>query len=136
MLNEKQSSLWTYGKKEYKKFMNIKLKRKTSTLSFLYGILLTAIPLLPLAWLLFEIIEIKWYNPNTVYIFLSIAWVMFMFANGLSNYITVKIVKSYEKEMDNVQQINEKAIFFYQSLNIGFGIFILFVLIFILVEAL
>lgn len=128
-------SLWKYGKKEFKRFMNIKLKRKTSTLSFLYGILLTAIPLLPIAWILFELVEIFWFEPSTVYIFLTIAWVLFMFANGLSNYLTIKLVKVKEKDMTDIQSINDKAVFFYQSLNIGFGIFILCVLVFFLVMA-
>ena len=130
-----RDGLWTFGKKEYKRFMNIKIKRKTSIRSFLYGILLTAIPILPIAWFLFELVEIFWFQPSTVYIFLTIAWVLFMFANGLSNYLTIRILKVKEKDMSDLQSINDKAVFFYQSLNIGFGIFILAILVFFLVEA-
>lgn len=130
-----RDGLWTFGKKEYKRFMNIKIKRKTSILSFLYGILLTAIPILPIAWFLFELVEIFWFQPSTVYIFLTIAWVLFMFANGLSNYFTIRILKVKEKDMSDLQSINDKAVFFYQSLNIGFSIFILAILVFFLVEA-
>ena len=130
-----RDGLWTFGKKEYKRFMHIKIKRKTSILSFLYGILLTAIPILPIAWFLFELVEIFWFQPSTVYIFLTIAWVLFMFANGLSNYLTIRILKVKEKDMSDLQSINDKAVFFYQSLNIGFGIFILAILVFFLVEA-
>ena len=130
-----RDGLWTFGKKEYKRFMNIKIKRKTSILSFLYGILLTAIPILPIAWFLFELVEIFWFQPSTDYIFLTIAWVLFMFANGLSNYLTIRILKVKEKDMSDLQSINDKAVFFYQSLNIGFGIFILAILVFFLVEA-
>ena len=130
-----RDGLWTFGKKEYKRFMNIKIKRKTSILSFLYGILLTAIPILPIAWFLFELVEIFWFQPSTVYIFLTIAWVLFMFANGLSNYLKIRILKVKEKDMSDLQSINDKAVFFYQSLNIGFGIFILAILVFFLVEA-
>lgn len=130
-----RDGLWTFGKKEYKRFMNIKIKRKTSILSFLYGILLTAIPILPIAWFLFELVEIFWFQPSTIYIFLTIAWVLFMFANGLSNYLTIRILKVKEKDMSDLQSINDKAVFFYQSLNIGFGIFILAILVFFLVEA-
>lgn len=128
-------SLWSFGRSEFKRFMGIKLKRKTNIISFLFGILFTAIPILPLGWILFELVEIFWFNPSVVYIFLTIAWVLFMFANGLSNYITVRIVKENEKDMEDIQSIDEKAIFFYQTLNIGFGIFILIILIFFLVEA-
>ena len=130
-----RDGLWTFGKKEYKRFMNIKIISKTSILSFLYGILLTAIPILPIAWFLFELVEIFWFQPSTVYIFLTIAWVLFMFANGLSNYLTIRILKVKEKDMSDLQSINDKAVFFYQSLNIGFGIFILAILVFFLVEA-
>ena len=130
-----KDGLWTFGKKEYKRFMNIKIKRKTSILSFLYGILLTAIPILPIAWFLFELVEVFWFQPSTVYIFLTIAWVLFMFANGLSNYLTIRILKVKEKDMDDLQSINDKAVFFYQSFNIGFGIFIFIILVFFLVEA-
>lgn len=130
-----KDGLWTFGKKEYKRFMNIKIKRKTSILSFLYGILLTAIPILPIAWFLFELVEVFWFQPSTVYIFLTVAWVLFMFANGLSNYLTIRILKVKEKDMDDLQSINDKAVFFYQSFNIGFGIFIFIILVFFLVEA-
>lgn len=130
-----QLNLWSYGKKEFKRFMSIKLKRKTSILSFLYGILLTAIPILPIAWALFELVEVYWFASSTVYIFLTVAWVLFMFANGLSNYLTIRILKEKEKDMDDLQSINDKAVFFYQTFNIGFGIFILIILVFFLVEA-
>ena len=64
--------LWSIGKTEYKRFMNIKFKKSTSTKAFLWGILFTAIPVLPLAWTLFEVIEVYWYNPNTVYLFFGL----------------------------------------------------------------
>lgn len=135
--NEKprQKNLWRTGKDEYKKFMSIKLKKSTSLLSFIFGILLTAIVVLPVVWFVFEIIEIYWYNINTVYTFLILSWVLFMFCNGLSNYITIKIVKSVETDMTDIQALDDKAIFFYQTLNFGFGIFILIILVFFFIGA-
>lgn len=133
--NSKPRGLWRTGKDEFKKFMDIKLKKKTSTLSYLFGILLTALPIFPIVWFIFEIIEIYWYNVNTVYIFLILSWVLFMFCNGLSNYITIKIVKAVEKDMDDVQAIDDKAVFFYQTLNIGFGLFILAIIAFFFVNS-
>lgn len=130
----RKTNIWSFGKSEYKRFLDIKVSKKTSILSYLYGILLTAIPLLPIAWLMFEIVEVLWYRSNTVYIFLTIAWVLFMFANGLSNYISVRLLKIKEKDMDNMQTIDEKAIFVYQCFNIGFGVFVLFIFAFILVS--
>ena len=127
--------LWSIGKTEYKKIMNIKFKKTTSTKAFLWGILFTAIPVLPLAWTLFEVIEVYWYNPNTVYLFLAIAWALFMFCNGLSNYISIKMLKVYEPDMTDLQQIRDKAVFFYQTLNPGFGIFIFIILVFFLVSS-
>jgi len=135
MNNQNNRSFWSLGKFEFKKFMNIKFKKSTSTKSFLWGILLTAIPVLPIAWTLFEVIEVYWYNPNTVYLFLAIAWALFMFCNGLSNYISIKMLKLIEPDMTDLQQINDKAVFFYQTLNPGFGIFIFIILVFILVSA-
>ncbi len=131
----RENSLWKEGKEQYKKFMNIKLKRMTSALSFIFGILLTAVIVLPVVWVIFEIIEIYWYNINTVYIFLILCWVLFMFCNGLSNYITIKIVKAVETDMTDIQSIDDKAVFFYQSLNFGFGLFILLVLVFFFIGA-
>ena len=55
--------------------------------------------------------------------------------NGLSNYITIKIVKAVEKDMDDVQAIDDKAVFFYQTLNIGFGLFILAIIAFFFVNS-
>lgn len=130
----RKTNIWSFGKSEYKRFLDIKVSKKTSILSYLYGILLTAIPLLPIAWLMFEIVEVLWYRSNTVYIFLTIAWVLFMFANGLSNYISIRLLKIKEKDMDNMQTIDEKAIFVYQCFNIGFGVFVLFIFAFILVS--
>lgn len=136
MLNNDYSnrSLWSTGKSEFKKFMKIKFKKSTSNKAFIWGIVLTAIPVLPLAWTLFEIIEVYWYNPNTVYLFLAIAWALFMFCNGLSNYITIRMLKKYEPDMVDLQMIKDKAVFFYQTLNPGFGIFIFIIFVFLLVS--
>ena len=53
-----------------------------------------------------------------------------MLFNGLSNYFTVKLAQAYNKDMDSLQEIKAKYIFYYQILNIGFGIFSLIVIIF------
>ena len=120
--SELKESYHKYGKKQYKKFVEIKLKKKTNIVSFLLGILFTAIIVFPFAFLLFKIIELYWFKSSTVLIFLCIAWGLLMLCNGLSSYITVKIVQAYETDMTDIQQIDAKAIFFSQTLNIGFGI--------------
>ena len=133
---EIKKSFWRIGKENSKKFNQIKLGRKTGILTFFTGIILTAILVLPIAIFTFEIVEIYWYNQRTMVIFLAIAWGLLMLCNGLSNYISVKMAKAINKEMTDLQELDEGAIFFYQTTNIGFGLFILVVLIFFGVSAL
>ena len=129
-LTKKEKSLWRVGKDDYKKFMSIRLSRKTNILSFLLGILFTAIIILPYTFLIFQIVELFWFSRQTLILFLSIAWGLIMIANGLSNYITVKIVKAYDKDLTDIQSLDDKAIWFYHTLNPGFGLFILVIMIF------
>ena len=46
---ELKESYYKFGRKQYKKFMDIKLNKKTNIVSFLMGILLTAIIIFPFA---------------------------------------------------------------------------------------
>ena len=133
---EIKKSFWRIGKEDNKKFNRIKLGRKTGVLTFLLGILFTAILVLPIAIFTFEAVELYWYNEKTMVIFLAIAWGLLMLCNGFSNYVTVKMAKAINRDMSDLQEVNEFAIFFYQSTNIGFGLFILAVLIFFGVSAL
>ena len=55
-----EKSLWRTGKDDYKKLMSIKLKAKTNILSFLLGLLFTAIIIFPVACLVFQFIELYW----------------------------------------------------------------------------
>ncbi len=133
---EIKKSFWKIGKEDSKKFNNISLGRKTGTVTFLLGILFTAGLVLPIAILVFEIVEIYWFNEKTMVIFLAIAWGLLMLCNGMSNYITVKMAKAINKDMTDLQEVNEYAVFFYQSTNIFYGLFLLAVLIFFGVSAL
>ena len=133
---EIKKSLRQIGKEDTKKFGNLHLSRKTNFLTFFIGILFTAILILPTAILIFEIVELYWYNQKTMVIFLAIAWGLFMIANGMSNYITIKMAKAMNKDMTDLQEIDEVAVFFYQTTNIWFGLFILIILIFFGVSAL
>jgi hypothetical protein len=63
------------------------------------------------------------YNITIRFIILGIAWIMLMIANGLSNYFMVKLAKLYYPQNPNLTELNTKAIFIYETLNIGFGIF-------------
>lgn len=133
---EIKESLWRRGKSETKKFYRIKLSKKTNFITFFLGLIFAAIMVFPFACLTFEVVELYWYNQKSMVIFLAIAWGLLMVANGLSNFFTVKLCKIMEKEMNDLQEINEYAILLYQTFNIGFGLFIFAVLLFFGVSAL
>ena len=132
---EIKKSIWRRGKDATKAFYKVKLSKKTNFITFFMGILLTAILIVPFACLLFEIVELYWYNEKTMVIFLAFAWGLLMICNGLSNFFTVKMCKAIETDMDDLQKINEYEILFYQTLNPGFGLFMFFVLMFFGVSA-
>ena len=132
----KEKSLWKAGRDDYKKFMKIRLSRKSNIISFLFGILLTAIIVLPFTFVIFQIVELYWFSRKTMILFLAIAWGLLMIANGLSNYITIRMVKAYNTDLVDIQNLDDKAIWFYHTLNPGFGIFMLIVMIFFWVSAL
>ena len=108
-ITKKEKSLWRTGKDDYKKFMSIRLSRKTNILSFLFGILITAIIILPFTFIIFQVVELFWFSRQTMILFLSIAWALLMIANGLSNYITVKMVKAYDKDLTDIQALDDKT---------------------------
>ncbi|NLM33061.1 MAG: hypothetical protein GX203_02535, partial [Acholeplasmataceae bacterium] len=45
-----------------------------------------------------------------------------LFCNGLSNYFTLELTKHYYPNEPKLQKLSSKAIFVYQSLNIGFAV--------------
>ena len=125
-----EKSLWRTGKYDYKKLVGIKFSFKTNLLSFLFGLLFTAVIIFPIACVVFQVIQLYWFSNKSIVIFLSIAWGLLMIANGLSNYISIRMLKAYNKDMTNLQSLDDKAIWFYQTLNPGFGIFMLLIMIF------
>ena len=135
-VTHRDKSLWRTGKDDHKKFMSIRLSRKTNIVSFLLGILFTAIIILPSTFIVFQVVEIYWFSRRALVLFLSIAWGLLMIANGLSNYITIKIVKAYNTDLVDIQALDDKAIWFYHTLNPGFGVFMLIVMIFFWVTTL
>lgn len=133
--NGLERSLWRQGKEDYKKFMNAKLSRRSNGVSFLMGLVFAAIIILPFTFIVAQIIELYWYNRSSMTLFLLIAWVMLSAGNGLSNYIAVKMVKAYNKDMDDIQNLDDKAIWFYHTLNPGFMIFTFAIMAFFWVQA-
>ena len=136
MLPQKEKSLWKTGRDDHKKFMSIRLSRKTNIVSFLFGLLLTAIIILPFTFIIFQFVEMYWFSRKTMVFFLAIAWGLLMIANGLSNYITIRIVKAYNTDLTDIQALDDKAIWFYHTLNPGFGVFLLVVMVFLWVSTL
>lgn len=122
--------LWKKGKEEMKKFYELKLKKSTDLKSFIFGILLTLIVVLPVALLVINILQLFVFNRILRIILLFICWALLMLCNGLSNLFTVKLAKFYYSENPNLTRLDEKAIFVYQTFSVGFGLFTLFIIFF------
>lgn len=127
-LKNKEVSLWRKGKNDIKRYYEVKLKKSTSIKTFLFGVLLTLIIVLPIALLLLQIFKAYIYNLNIVLFVVVLALVLVWFCNGLSNYFTVKLTKLYFKEDNKLQSLDEVAILFYETLSPGFIIFTLAIL--------
>lgn len=132
-LENKNISLWKKGKQDIKKFYDVKLKRSTNIKTFLFGVLLTIICILPFALLLIQFFKAYVYNLNLVLLFALIAWVMLWVCNGVSNYFTIKLAKLYFSEDPKLNSVDEIAVLFYETLNPGFIIFTLFILVFVFI---
>ena len=94
-LKNKEVGLWRKGKQDIKKYYEVKLKKSTSIKTFLFGVLLTLILILPIALLLLQIFKAYIYNLDVVLFIVVLALVLVWFCNGLSNYFTVKLTKLY-----------------------------------------
>lgn len=130
-LTKKDVSLWRKGKQDIKKFYDIKFKKSTNIKTLIYGILITAIIIIPFALILMQIYKAYVYHLNVSMFVMLIGWVMLWICNGLSNLFTIKLSKLYYKENPKLEAIDEIAVFFYETLNPGFMIFTLFVIIFV-----
>lgn len=129
MDNQNQPNFWLRGKRETKKFYDIRLNRSTSVKTFVFGFLMATIIILPIAILIYQFLVIFGYNLTIFGLYLTLIWVALMFFNGLSNYLTVKIAQASVKDMMNLQEIEANYIFWYQLLNIGFGLFSLIIIV-------
>ena len=127
-LDNQNVSLWWKGKQEIKKFYDIKFNKSTNIKTLLFGILITAIIIIPFATILIQIFKAYFYQLNVCMFLVLIGWMMLWLCNGLSNFFTVKLAKIYYKENPKLQNLDEMAILFYETLNPGFIIFTFFVL--------
>ncbi|MFA7434751.1 MAG: hypothetical protein WC006_00115 [Bacilli bacterium] len=128
--NYKEPNFWIRGKLEQRKFYDIKLNTKTSIITFIAGLLFGAVIILPFGLMLFQFIMIFGYNLSIFVLYLTIIWILMMLFNGFSNYFTVKLAQAYNKDMNTLQELEPRYIFFYQILNFGFGLFSLFIIVF------
>ena len=129
-LNSKNISLWRKGKQDIKKFYDVKFKKSTNIKTFLFGIIMTALIILPFALILVQIFQAYIYHLNLCLLLIIIGWVLIWLCNGLSNLFTIKLSKIYFKEDPKLQEVDEYAVFFYETLNPGFIIFSLVVILF------
>ena len=127
-LDNQNVSLWRKGKKDIKKFYDIKFKKSTNAKTLIYGILLTAFIIFPFATVLTQFLMAYVYHLNICFFIVLIGWVMLWICNGLSNYFSIKLAKIYYKEHPKLLEIDEIAVFFYETLNPGFMVFTLVVL--------
>ena len=116
-------NLWKQGKIETQKYYDLKLKKSTDFKSLIFGLVLTLFAILPVLLILIQLFKVYFYHPVIRLILIFISWVMLLLCNGLSNVFTVKLAKLYYPENPNLTNLNEKAIFVYQTFNIGFIVF-------------
>ncbi|MDD3106881.1 MAG: hypothetical protein PHP65_03660 [Bacilli bacterium] len=136
MNDQRQPNFWLRGRRETKKFYEIRLNRSTSFSTFIFGFLIAALLIFPIGLLIYQFLAIYGYNLSIFGVYLILIWLTLMLFNGLSNYLTVKIAQSSAKEMRNLQEIEAEYIFWYQLLNIGFGLFSLIIIVFSAIQIL
>jgi len=126
-------SYWKKGKEEYKKFGDYHVKKGTYWKTTMFGILLTVLVLFPLASVITIFLIVFFYNAYLKLLLILLTWILVLFANGLSNYFTVRLTKNYITDDPVMQAFDEKAICFYNIFNIGFMIFTLVMVIIVAV---
>lgn len=136
MNNMKQPGFWKKGRLEQKRFYSIKLKLSTNIITFVFGLLTAALILLPLILLIIQSLKIYSYNGKILIPYFTFLWILLAVFNGLSNYFTVKLAQSMNKDMISMQEIKTKFIFFYQVLNPGFALATIFIIGFIMLKVL
>ena len=83
-LDNQNVSLWRKGKQEIKKFYDIKFNKSTNINTLLFGILITAIIIIPFATILIQIFKAYFYQLNVCMFLVLIGWMMLWLCNGLS----------------------------------------------------
>ena len=129
-------SLWRKGKEEYKKFGEYNFKRSTFWKTTLAGMLYTVICVLPLILILVALYNAFYYKLMFRIFLFVVAWGLLLFCNGLSNYFTVQMSKTYITDDEKLQAFDASAIMFYNCFNIGYMVCTLLIIIFIIMVTL
>ena len=131
--NNRKVSYYKFGKEQYKKFGNYNVKKTTFLKTTIQGILMTLICILPFLLIMIQFFSVYFYNPGVKLFLIVLAWAMLLICNGLSNYFTVIFTKNLISDDIKLQEIDEKAILFYTTFSIGYIIFTLFLMAFIVI---
>ena len=126
--NKKNMSYRKFGKEQYKLFGNYNVKKITFLKTTFQGILATLFCILPILLILIQFFSVYYYNPSFKLFLIVLAWALLLLCNGLSNYFTVKFTKNLILDDPKLQAIDEKAIFYYTTFSIGYIIFTLVIL--------
>ncbi|MCR5422800.1 MAG: hypothetical protein K6E74_04105 [Bacilli bacterium] len=120
---EKKMGLWRFGKKQYKDFTNYHVKKTTFIKTTIFGIIAALLVLVPFILLLVTFYKVYGYNPRIKILIVTLAWVLILIYNGLTNYYTVQCTKCYISDDEKLQSFDARAIAFYNVLNPWFMIF-------------
>ena len=118
-----------YGKQQYKKFGEYNVKKTTFLKTTFQGIFMTIFCIFPILLIMIQFFAMYFYNPSVKLFLITLAWVMLLVCNGLSNYFTVKFTKNLILDDPKLQEIDEKAIFLYTTFSPGYIVFTLVILV-------
>lgn len=124
-----KKSLRRIGKEDIKKYYNAKIRKLTDALILLLSIALTVIAFLPVILFVIQLLQIYQFLSGAILLILFFALLFLMFLNGVSNFFQIEIAKMIVPD-EAIKEINTKAVFIYESTNLGFAIFIIAIFIF------
>ena len=78
--------------------------------------------------IMIQFFAVYFYNPSIKLLLITLAWIMLLVCNGLSNYFTVIFTKNLILDDPKLQEIDAKAIFFYTTFSPGYIVFTLVIL--------
>ena len=132
----KKETLWRKGKREYKIFGDYNFKKSTFWKTTFGGIIATLVVLAPVILFMVAIFKAYYYKLFFRIFMYLVAWGLLLLSNGLSNYFTVQMSKTYITDDDKLQKMDAFAIMFYNCFNIGFMFVTLLIVIIVMMVTL